>query len=692
MATRPPPVQDPGITNEATTPSITKASPFASSPVAIVNQARPGFGAIGQFPGHAVRAASTQLSTPLVPQRQILTSIASISSDPSTSFSDGRRSHPPEEANEVFRQPVLEDGLMVGDVRQASVPSLQRHRNSVGPFGRLSAPSQMQPASSEVLEEEKTLFSPTFPLQQPNQQENYESLIYPDGFSAPSPPMLSRHSSFTAPQSPMHSKFSKSLLPSVQNRATLQFATYQQQSSAQSSGQAPLPIDPGLDYTDNIRSQSVRVSSSSQPTPGSVHIETQKIPRPSRYVALDLPTTTHQITPKALTANELIDQFMKMQVDERFVGNGIAAPVAKKMYLEDIPDTIEGLEAMYTQKRWKSLTKKALLMLQKPPKNLYATLEIKSWWLAGLIKEGHYDNAASVLDQVGNIDQISILDGCNQFVRIRLYLLQALLSKCQGKLANHEKQLFHLISRLKVAIQQKSTKALLNVEISTAARWLRIAQFALANHLVSQQKFTLALRICSVIDEHYVSDQEKVIILSRVGRIRLQMGDLEATQKLFDAARHLIDRLKLRSGDSPTVAAEDMAALEARLLFDDGLLFFAQNKLQEALSAFESVMYLHVKADDVEADLFLGEDIVCSAVNNYAICALYCCDVKAAVAALEQMIRSNPRRFLNGVLVFNLSSLYDLLFDNVTSKNRKEMLKKIADICFHDCCDRYLLL
>ncbi|CAH0518201.1 unnamed protein product [Peronospora belbahrii] len=74
-----------------------------------------------------------------------------------------------------------------------------------------------------------------------------------------------------------------------------------------------------------------------------------------------------------------------------------------------------------------------------------------------------------------------------------------------------------------------------------------------------------------------------------------------------------------------------------------------------------------------DAELFLDEDIVCSAVNNYAICSLYCCDVKAAIAALERMVRSNPQRFLNGVVVFNLSSLYDLQFDNATSKSRKEM-------------------
>lgn len=160
--------------------------------------------------------------------------------------------------------------------------------------------------------------------------------------------------------------------------------------------------------------------------------------------------------------------------------------------------------------------------------------------------------------------------------------------------------------------------------------------------------------------------------MSRLGRIHLQMGDLASAEKLFGLARSLAD------------SASSSAQLEARLLLNDGLLLFAQNKLQEALSAFDSVLEisrtsLPASSDSDEA-LFLEEDLVCAAVNNYAICALYCCDVKGAVAALERMIRSDPARFLNAVVVFNLSSLYDLLYDNPTSTSRKEMMRRIAEL------------
>lgn len=178
-------------------------------------------------------------------------------------------------------------------------------------------------------------------------------------------------------------------------------------------------------------------------------------------------------------------------------------------------------------------------------------------------------------------------------------------------------------------------------------------------------------------------------MVSRLGRIHLQMGDLINAEIYFTLARSHAENAMSRLGNEPTNStSRDMSSqLQGRLLLNDGLLFFAQNKLQEALSAFDSILHLETTRVDghpfetsIDEQLFLEEDLICVAVNNYAIAALYCCDVKGAVAALERMIRSNPARFLNAVVVFNLSSLYDLVFDNATSTSRKEMMKKVAEL------------
>lgn len=146
-------------------------------------------------------------------------------------------------------------------------------------------------------------------------------------------------------------------------------------------------------------------------------------------------------------------------------------------------------------------------MLQSPASDSATTLAIKSWWLAGLIKDGHFDNATSVLDQLGDLDDIAVANAASGdpsqfklFVPIRLRLLEALLSKCKGNLVLHEKQLSQLTSKLRLAIEDDISMDVLGVQTDVAARWLRVTQFALVNHLILQHKFALALRVCSKIE------------------------------------------------------------------------------------------------------------------------------------------------------------------------------------------------
>lgn len=344
------------------------------------------------------------------------------------------------------------------------------------------------------------------------------------------------------------------------------------------------------------------------------------------------------------------------------------------MTLADVPDTLDGLDWLYRQKRWRTLTKKSLSMLQSPASDAQYVLEVKSWWLAGLIKDGHYDNATSVLDQIGDLGDVSCVD--DSFVPVRLRLLEALLLKYKGSAAEFEKKMFVLVSLIRSAVGNAT-----GINLEAASKWLRIAQLALVNHFVVQNKFSLALRVCATIDITALHEFERVVVLSRFGRVHLQMGDLGTVDSLFRLARFLADAA-VQARDPACVDASTgklTAELEARLLVNDGLLFFAQNKLQEALSAFDSAIHLDV-SPTADEELILEEDLMCVAVNNYAICALYCCDVKGAVVALERMVRSNPARFLNATVVFNLSSLYDLVYDNATSSSRKEMMKKLAEM------------
>ncbi|DBA01646.1 TPA: hypothetical protein N0F65_010297 [Lagenidium giganteum] len=686
-------------------------------PVAMVNPVRPGFTAHGNFPGQPVRtAAHNQLATPLVAPRRSSTPHDALHPQAATGATTQQPNAP------RFPPPIstLDDPFAALETPSLfPPPPFQQHG---GDHGQQLAMSQQQPQPIDPFQSlDRTPFqvqggaaadlflprversAPDSLFGSPPERSSLPSSL-DSLFGGPAPNDGSQAEGGVVRHSQSFS-YGQNSRPSIYQDDT---STSSTASSAQRTfGEPPPPAAPFLGYADPSRSQSYRASpgASSTSSVGAPerrnsigHLSAPSTPSQGLQYrgsmgSLPQPSSSSPSPPRismdVRTADELLEEFMNAAMDDGAIpptlsnasvmgaSGGMMAPPIRQLSLSDIPDAVHGLADLYRQKRWKTLTKKSLAMLQNPSNDARRTLEIKSWWLAGLIKEGHYDNATSVLDQVGSFDDAEAVCG-HSYTVLRLRLLEALLSKYKGNLADHEKKLHELIGRLHATVAEQQAAG--DVERSQSTRqWLRVAQFTLVNHLVQQNKFALALRVCAKVDMQRLNTKEKIVVLSRFGRIHLQMGDLRRAERFFALARKL--------GESSTVQSPQ---LQGRLLLNEGLLLFAQNKLQEALSAFDSILYLEVPphapatAHDVEgadeADMFFEEDLVGCAVNNYAICALYCCDVKGAVVALERMIRSNPVRFLNGVVVFNLSSLYDLIYDNVSSTNRKEMMKKVADM------------
>lgn len=66
------------------------------------------------------------------------------------------------------------------------------------------------------------------------------------------------------------------------------------------------------------------------------------------------------------------------------------------------------------------------------------------------------------------------------------------------------------------------------------------------------------------------------------------------------------------------------------------------------------------------------------AVNNLAICSLYLKRIQKAIYQLEQLIFSNPTKYLLDPIVFNLCTLYDLSYAPDASTFKKKILQRIA--------------
>jgi hypothetical protein len=72
------------------------------------------------------------------------------------------------------------------------------------------------------------------------------------------------------------------------------------------------------------------------------------------------------------------------------------------------------------------------------------------------------------------------------------------------------------------------------------------------------------------------------------------------------------------------------------------------------------------------------ENLVASAINNYAICCLYSKKNNEAMLRLEKLIGLDPPRYMSDPLVFNLCTMYDLSFSPDVSLMKKKALQKIS--------------
>jgi hypothetical protein len=72
------------------------------------------------------------------------------------------------------------------------------------------------------------------------------------------------------------------------------------------------------------------------------------------------------------------------------------------------------------------------------------------------------------------------------------------------------------------------------------------------------------------------------------------------------------------------------------------------------------------------------ETLLVEAVNNYAIAAMYTCELQEAVDTLEGLIQEDPAAHLVDCVVFNLCTLYELSCDNEATTRKKRVLQQVA--------------
>jgi len=164
--------------------------------------------------------------------------------------------------------------------------------------------------------------------------------------------------------------------------------------------------------------------------------------------------------------------------------------------------------------------------------------------------------------------------------------------------------------------------------------------FKIASRLVKEREYPSAVLLLQDVVQKYPND---VLLLSSLGRVQLQMGNVRAAAAVFKQAESIM------KDEESSVLAE----------MNRGYLALALDQYTTAIDHFQAVL------DKDPSNLV--------AVNNKAICLLYTCELGRAISTLEDLIRKDPQKNLHEVLVFNLCTLYDLKSENSQEKKKSIM-------------------
>ncbi|KAL5016611.1 hypothetical protein ScPMuIL_006200 [Solemya velum] len=177
------------------------------------------------------------------------------------------------------------------------------------------------------------------------------------------------------------------------------------------------------------------------------------------------------------------------------------------------------------------------------------------------------------------------------------------------------------------------------MEISTESRkastelWLEREKqvlYIIGNNLLSLRDYEAALSVYGELVER--DPQQKTQLVSGMGRIFLQMGNVQKAEECFKNVETLAEQRK-----------EDITCLAS---VNKGLVYMCTNEFTEAHQCFHTA----VNKDPSNA----------SAVNNMAVCSLYLGHLKDALATLETLVHGDPERNLQEGVLFNLCTLYEL--------------------------------
>ncbi|XP_060919538.1 trafficking protein particle complex subunit 12 [Labrus mixtus] len=363
----------------------------------------------------------------------------------------------------------------------------------------------------------------------------------------------------------------------------------------------------------------------------------------------------------------------------RFLGEQ-AAMKRQVLTANSVEQSFNGLKQLISSKNWRAavdLTGRLLTAhgqgygkAGQPTSHTTDSLQLWFVRLALLTKLNLHQNAELEIEPFGNLDQPdlyyeyypTIYPGRRgSMVPFSMRLLHAELPQylakpqealdrlhtlktgCLTILENLEKGLAEDGSM--ITLTQENRQVSLKLWRSRLSR----VMYSMANCLLLMKDYVLAVETYHSTIQY--EPQQRVQLLSGIGRIFLQIGDVKTAERYFQDA----EKDCLMKGSQP--------GHTTCVLMNRAFVYLSQNNYSEAHSSFTEVLKIDPKNP--------------VANNNAAVCLLYLGRLKESLGQLEGLVQQDPALYLHESVLFNLTTMYELESSRSTQK-KQALLEAVA--------------
>ncbi|XP_062252783.1 trafficking protein particle complex subunit 12 [Platichthys flesus] len=363
----------------------------------------------------------------------------------------------------------------------------------------------------------------------------------------------------------------------------------------------------------------------------------------------------------------------------RFLGEQ-AAMKRQVLNSNSVEQSFTGLKQLITSKNWRAavdLTGRLLTAhgqgygkAGQPTSHTTDSLQLWFVRLALLIKLNLFQNAELEFEPFGNLDHPdlyyeyyptvypgrrgSMLPFSMRLLHAELPQYLAKPQEALDRLHTLKTVCLAIVENLEKGLAEDGTMITLTPENRQASLklWqsrLSRVMYSMANCLLLMKDYVLAVETYSSIIQY--EPHQRVQLLSGIGRIFLQIGDVQTAEGYFQDVERAC---QMKGSQSSHITC---------MLMNRAFVHLSQNNYGEAHASFTEVLKIDPKNP--------------VANNNAAVCLLYLGHLKESLGQLEGLVQQDPALYLHESVLFNLTTMYELESSRSTQK-KQALLEAVA--------------